>query len=177
MEQKYQVKLTKLNWQQNLGVVAITRKVRFVIGYAIGYATPLAIALGIMGTIKSSAQAIPTQKTFQLAQVGVRSEINAPASLNITPPPGTHIPLPESNYNGYDSYYHEQSDSSGDYIHYKDSRGYRRHESNYDDDNYHHEHYTHRHHNQKSGNIIIINLPSETNYDSTSNTYIRIFRR
>ncbi|MGL4879921.1 MAG: hypothetical protein ACRC8K_02515, partial [Waterburya sp.] len=154
--QKYQIKLTKLNWQHKLGVVAIT--------------------LGFMGII-DSAQAIPTQNTFQLAQVGVRSQINAPTSLNITPPPGSHIPLPESNYDGYGSYDHEQPDSSEDYIYYKDSRGYRRHESNYDDDYYHHEYQTHRHHNQKSGNIIIINLPSETNYDSTNNTYIRIFRR
>ncbi len=154
MRQKYQIKLTKPNWQQHVGAVVI--------------------ALGIM---ESSAQAIPTQNTFQLAQVGVRSQINAPTSLNITPPPGSHIPLPESNYDGYDSYYHQQPDSSGDYVYYKNSRGYRRHESNYDDDYYHHEHYTHRHHNQKSGNIIIINLPSETNYDSTNNTYIRIFRR
>ncbi|MGL4879550.1 MAG: hypothetical protein ACRC8K_00615, partial [Waterburya sp.] len=70
MGQKYQIKLTKLNWQQHLGAVVI--------------------GLGFMGII-DSAQAIPTQKTFQLAQVGVRSQINAPTSLNITPPPGSHI--------------------------------------------------------------------------------------
>jgi hypothetical protein len=64
MGQKYQVKLTKLNWHKNLGAVAI--------------------GLGMMGIIESSAQAIPAQNAFQLAQVGVRSQINAPTPLNIT---------------------------------------------------------------------------------------------
>jgi hypothetical protein len=158
MGQKYQVKLTKLNWQQNLDAVAITRRVRFAIGYV--------IPLAFMGMIESSAQAIPTQKTFQLAQVGVRSEINAPASLNITPPPRTHIPLPESNY--------DEQDLLEDSIYYRDSDYYQRYESNDDDYYYHHEHHTHRHKEKKGGSIIIINLPSENYYDSNEKTYIRV---
>jgi hypothetical protein len=135
MRHKYQVKLTKLGWQQNLGVVAI--------------------ALAAMGLSISSAQAIPTPNSFQLAQVGVRSQINAPTPLNITPPPGTHIPLPESN-DDYGSYYEEQPG----FIYYRDSRDYRRHESHYDDYDYDHEYHTHRHRRNKGGSIIIINLPS-----------------
>ncbi|BAZ43425.1 hypothetical protein NIES4102_04250 [Chondrocystis sp. NIES-4102] len=96
-----------------------------------------------------------------LAQVGVRSRINAPTSINITPPPGSHIPLPDN----YD-YYRGSSDRYGDSSRYYDPW--------YDDDHYY-EHRTYRHRRNQPGNIIIINLPNRE-YER-NDTYIRVIRR
>ena len=108
----------------------------------------LTIGLGAIFAIKSPAIA-----DSYIAQVGVRSPINRPTSLNITPPQGTHIPLPESNYSnrGY---------------HYRDH-----HYDPYDDD--HHSH--RRKYPQPGGTVIIINPPV---YDTprTEGTYIRVIR-
>ena len=64
--------------------------------------SPCAIALGAVLVMDLSAAASP--KTFELAQV--RSRAIAPTRINITPPPGTHIPLPQSNSNYY---YHNRN--------------------------------------------------------------------
>ena len=49
----------------------------------------MAIAMGAMSIVKVPAVANPysSQDSFKTAQVGVRSQINAPTPLNITPLP------------------------------------------------------------------------------------------
>ena len=140
----------KFYWQQALGAMAI--------------------ALGAMSIIKTPAVANPyNQDSFKIAQVGVRSQINAPTPLNITPPPGTHIPLPESNYHNRD-YYGDPRGSSRDYIPYE---GYRR-ENDYRRDYGYHRRDTYERNRSRGGTVIIINPATES---SNSNSYIRVIRK
>jgi hypothetical protein len=105
----------------------------------------LTIGLGAIFAIKSPAIA-----ESYIAQVGVRGPINRPPSLNITPPQGTHIPLPESNYH---------------------NRGYYYGDHNYDP--YDEDHHSHRRRYPQPGStVIIINPPPRTE----EKTYIRIIR-
>ncbi len=149
----------KFYWQQALGAMAI--------------------ALGAMGIVESSAVANPHnfQGSFEIAQVGVRSQIDAPTPLNITPPPGTHIPLPQSNYNNRD-YYRDRGGSSRDYIRYEDYRSDRTRESDYRgrDYNYHHDYDSYERNHNRGGTTIIINPATESSYSSDSN-YIRVIRK
>jgi hypothetical protein len=95
----------KFYWQKILGTMTI----------ALG-----ATALGAISGLEPAAMAadlIPGNFNLKLAQVGVRSRINAPTSINITPPPGSHIPLPESNYHRrYEDRYEDRG-------YYPDQRG------------------------------------------------------
>ncbi len=142
----------KLYWQQALGAMAI--------------------AMGAMSIVKAPAVANPhNQDSFEIAQVGVRSQINAPTPLNITPPPGTHIPLPESNYNSQD-YYGDWRGSSRGYIPYG---GYRR-ESDYRRDyGYHRDRDIYERNHNRRGTVIIINPATESSY--SNNSYIRVIRK
>jgi hypothetical protein len=80
--------------------------------------TPLALGLGtVLGDdFTVMAQNIPSSHNQILAQVGVRSSPNGLKSLTITPPPGSHIPLPEENYyhQRYNSHYHQRRDDCDD---------------------------------------------------------------
>ncbi len=147
----------KLYWQQALGAMAI--------------------ALGAMSIAESPAVANPyNQDSFEIAQVGVRSQINAPTPLNITPPPGTHIPLPESNYNNQD-YYRDSRGSSQDYIPYGGYRSDYRRENDYRRNyGYHRDRDTYERNRSRGGTVIIINPATESSY-SNSNSYIRVIRK
>ncbi len=141
----------KFYWQQALGTMAI--------------------AMGAMSIVKTPAVANSyNQDSFEIAQVGVRSQINAPTPLNITPPPGTHIPLPESNYGNRD--YYGDSRGSSRYIPYED---YTR-ESNYRRDYGYHRRDTYERNRSRGGTVIIINPATESSY-SNSNSYIRVIRK
>ncbi|WP_319419940.1 hypothetical protein [Pleurocapsa sp. FMAR1] len=148
----------KFYWQQALGAMAI--------------------ALGAMSIAESPAVANPHdfRGSFEIAQVGVRSQINAPTPLNITPPPGTHIPLPQSNYNNRD-YYGAQRGSSRDYIRYEDYRNDRRRENDYRgrNYNYHRDYDTYERNHNRGGTVIIINPATESSY--SNNSYIRVIRK
>ena len=129
----------------------------------------IAIAMGAMSIVKAPAVANPyNQDSFEIAQVGVRSQINAPTPLNITPPPGTHIPLPESNYNNRD--YYDDPRGSSRYIPYED---YRR-ENDYRRDYGYHRRDTYERNRSRGGTVIIINPATESSY---SNSYIRVIRK
>lgn len=135
MSKKHQ----KFNWQTALGAVAI--------------------ALGTLGTIESPVIAFPeqTEDGFKLAQVGVRSRINAPTPLNLRP--RTHIPLPRSNSHRYR------------YPKYRDDYGRNRYR--YGHGRYHDRHYGHRRDRHHRGTVIIIN-PSNYNSHSNYDGYIRV---
>ncbi len=146
----------KFYWQQALGAMAI--------------------AMGAMSIVKTPAVANPynnSQDSFEIAQVGVRSQINAPTPLNITPPPGTHIPLPESNYGNRD-YYRDSRGSSRDYIPYEDYR--REHDYRERDYGYHRDHDTYERNRSRNGTVIIINPATRSTY-SNSSRYIRVIRK
>ena len=118
----------------------------------------IAVFLGAIATPEAATATPPQiQDGFKLAQVGVRSRINGPTPLNISPPPGTHTPLPSSNYHrsGYYGY------PSRDYVNY-------RHYDRYKHDRYH------NHRRRDRGVNIIINLPTHRRSYYRSNTYIRI---
>jgi hypothetical protein len=113
----------------------------------------LTIGLGAILAIKSPAIA-----DSYIAQVGVRGSINRPTSLNITPPSGTHIPLPESNYHNRGYYYHDHS--------------YDRYDDRYDDDYHSHG----RRYPRPGGTVIIINPPVYETPRTEEKTYIRVIR-
>ncbi len=117
--------------------------------------SPLAIGLGAVLAMDSSAIASP--QTFEIAQV--RSRAIAPTPLNISPPPGTHISLPQSNSN----YYYYNRDRHRSYRHYKNC-----------DRDYHH-HCSPRRRRRKKETVIIINSPSHHSLPTGGN-YIRVVR-
>ena len=124
--------------------------------------SPVMMGVAAMIGIESPAIALPdvdsASHNSYIAQVGVRSRVIPPTPLNITPRPGTHIPLPASNYHNrsYDRYHHHYRGHS----HYGD---FERH------------HYRHRRHSRKRGTVIIIN-PSRYNTPHTGSNYIRVIR-
>ncbi len=120
----------------------------------------LAISLGAFSIIESPpAQATPKliQGSFEIAQVGVRSQINGPTPLNLRP--RTHIPLPESRY-----------DRRGDY----GDREYRDYKSEYGHDHYHRSRRSDRH---RRGPVIIINPSNYSESYRNSDGYIRVIRK
>lgn len=121
----------------------------------------LTISLGAFGIIESPAvQATPEliQGSFELAQVGVQSQINGPTPLNLRP--RTHIPLPESRYDRRDDYGY---------------REYRDRESKYGHDYYH----PHRRGDLHGRDTVIIIRPSNNieSYRNSYDSYIRVIRR
>lgn len=120
----------------------------------------IAIFLGILGITESPAIAFPdrAEDSYELAQVGVGSRINAPTPLNLRP--RTHIPLPPSRYNHYE------------YPQYRDV--YRSPRYRYDRDRYRDRHYTHR--RDRTGVTVIIINPSYNNSYSNYDSYIRIIK-
>ncbi|WP_036485265.1 hypothetical protein [Myxosarcina sp. GI1] len=84
----------------------------------------LAVATSAFLATELPVNALP-ETALQIAQV--RSRAIAPRSLNVTPPPGRHIPLP-SGRSSYDRYHHRGYDFYGDrhtrYRH-RDRRGSR----------------------------------------------------
>lgn len=131
---------------------------KFNWGSALG---AIALFVGAISILETPAEAVPeATKDFELAQVGVTSQINAPIPLNLRP--RTHIPLPTNS-------------RSSDYDRY----------SRYDEYGYGHEHeYHHDHHrgNDRNNTVIIINPAnhsSYSNYESSSDqgSYIRIIRK
>ena len=135
----------RLNWRATLSAIAISVS---------------ALSIG-----SSSVQAAPKFITasIQLAQVGVRSRINAPTPLNLRP--RTHIPLPTSS-------------RSRDYPRYSGYRGYRR---GYGHNHYHrHDHYhNHRGKHRNRGPVIIINPATSSSYSNYRHQggYIRVIRK
>jgi hypothetical protein len=131
----------KVNWQLALGAIAIVGST--------------------FGIKLSPAQASPKliKSSFELAQVGIRSQNNAPVPLNLRP--RTHIPLPTSS-------------SSQDYYGYSGSR-----DDHYDEYGYGHDHDHHRSDRQNNGTIIIINPATSSSYSDYSNQsgYIRVIRK
>ena len=124
--------------------------------------------------IWATSQTTDFQADFQLAQVGVRSRINGPTPLNITPPPGTHIPLPASNYHHRGYYYHPyHRGSRRKYIHRRRSSRYDRYRPYYGGYHYH----PHRRRSYKKGaRVIIINPTTHRGYNHNS-SYIRVIRK
>lgn len=112
---------TKYFWQKIMGIFAIVSAVN---------------------TISTEAIANPHKDSgLYLAQVGVRSRINAPTPLNLRP--RNHIPLPRSNrrsrYNRYHDYrYRDRRYSEYNNDYYRDRRSSRdyhcQHRSDYDCD-------------------------------------------
>ena len=137
----------------------------------------LALGLGAIAFMKFPATATPnkTQDSFKLAQVGFRSNLNSSTPLNITPPPGTHIPLPASNYHhrrhNY-NYREYQRSPLREYVQYRHSRSYGRRKPCYND--YYYPQRS-RYHNKGRG-VIIINPGSYSTYSNNS-SYIRVIRR
>lgn len=117
----------------------------------------VAISLGAMGIVEPAIATPDQNQDFKLAQVGVRSRINGPTPLNISPPSGTHIPLPSSNY-------HRRS-----YYGYPRQRDYVKYRSY---DRYGHDHY-HTHRRRDRDVNIIINLPTHRSYNRYER-YIRV---
>lgn len=117
----------------------------------------LAIGLGTAGAMESAAIANPIRgrDNLKLAQVGVRSRINAPTPLNLTP--RTHIPLPTTRYNRHHNYYENDGYRSSDrgYRHYRGYRDYDLYDKyGYDRDRYEHRH-NHRRNHQRGAKITI----------------------
>ena len=120
--------------------------------------TPLALSLA---TILGNGLTASASPNLILAQVGVRSRVNGLKSLNITPPPGTHIPLPQGNY-----YYPRYNHHHHRHHHNCNHNYYRR---------------TRRH----RGTTIIINPPVYNNphrrdygtINTPTNRYIKVIRR
>lgn len=110
---------TKYYWQKVLGIFAIVSAVN---------------------TISTEAIANPyNDSELYLAQVGVRSRINAPIPLNLRP--RNHIPLPRSSrrsrYNRHNDHrYRDRRYSEYNHDYYRDRRNsrrsHRRHRSDYD---------------------------------------------
>lgn len=143
--------LAKINWRTTLGT--------------------LAISLGTLGIIELPAEANPhqVQDSLQIAQVGVRSRINAPTPLNLRP--RTHIPLPSRRYN-----------RRSNYCGYHGCRGEHRHHRRYRRSNrrvrYDHDHYDHhRRSRSRKRSVIIINPSNSNSRYSNDNGYIRVIRK
>lgn len=120
----------------------------------------LALGIGVIGIINApaTAAAIQEEDNIKVAQVGIRSRINAPTPLNLRP--RTHIPLPSRSYRRYDRGY-------GYYRHH-DHSGHHHHRDRYDR---HYRHNTYRRRRSNRGKIII-NPGSLSDYGSRN--YIRI---
>ena len=123
----------------------------------------VAISCGMFGVMEASAQATPwnIHDSDLLAQVGVRSRITPPTSLNLRPQ--NHIPLPTTS-------------RSRDYY------GYPRHRGAYHHDRY--DNYRDRHYNycrkncSRNDAVIIINPSRYSEFDySNGDRYIRIIRQ
>ncbi len=110
--------------------------------------SPFVLGLGAILVMDLPAIAFP--QSFEIAQV--RSRAIAPTPLNITPPPGTHISLPQTNPNYY---YHNR---------------YRRRSNRYyrdcDRDYYNRRSRRSRRRSRKGGITVILdnNLPVGGNY-------------
>jgi hypothetical protein len=137
----------------------------------------VAFLAGALFLLESPAQAVPkiTKDSFQLAQVGITSQINGPIPLNLKP--RTHIPLPTDSRSREDDYSSGYDDGYVDG--YRDSA----------EDGYHHNRdYYHGYHRdrdrQRKDTVIIINPATSTTYESYGNYdrdnnprgYIRIIR-
>lgn len=163
MSRKYQ---TKHNWQAALGALALG------LG-AIGFCPP-SEAISITSSSVTAASD-RTQYSFKLAQVGVRVPMNPPTPLNITPPPGTHIPLPVNSYHHPRRNYHKyRGNSRRDYSRYRRYRGYGRHEPYYGDRHYRRTRRG-RYHNRNRSVIII--KPSTHGSYGNNGSYIRVIRK
>ena len=152
------------NWRPVLSALAVGLG---IIGLAspaeaVSKITPQGSSLFSDNSIGAIFQETDSQVDFQLAQVGVRSRINAPTSLNITPPRGTHIPLPASNYHRREAY--------RNYHHPRYNSYYGRSEPCYN------RRHAHRRKYRKGSRIIIINPPTYNRY-SNSSSYIRVIRK
>lgn len=113
--------------------------------------TPVALSLVTVLTDNSTAMGnnISSSNNQILAQVGVRSSPNGLKSLTITPPPGSHIPLPAESYH------------------------YRRYNPHYHRRRNRHDYRVRDRHNRKT--VIIINPPVD-NRSHNSDRYIKIIR-
>jgi hypothetical protein len=80
--------------------------------------TPLILGFSILVGTELPASAIPfhiplpSSNPYSGTSSGFRS-ISAPRSLNVTPPPGSHISLPTSNYRYSSDYYYSDCDEYG----------------------------------------------------------------
>ncbi len=119
--------------------------------------TPLALGLGAI--LVMDLPAIASPQTFEIAQV--RSRAIAPTPLNITPPSGTHIPLPQTNSNYY--------------YHNRDRRRSNRYYRDCDRDYYNHRSRRSRRRSKKGGITVIIDTPTHYGFP-TSGNYIRVVR-
>lgn len=124
MERKYQA---KPNWQTALSA--------FVIGIGVIGLCPPSEAISVTPVLENSA-AEENSSSLKLAQVGIRSRINAPTPLNITPPPGTHIPLPSNSYYHRNRSYHNYQRNPRQGYYYRRSRNHGRHNPYYEDHHY-----------------------------------------
>lgn len=146
----------KFSWQSALGAIAI-----------------FGSTFSISSTTVQAAPK-PVKDSFKLAQVGVRSRINAPVPLNLRP--RTHIPLP-THSRSQDYEYPGYRDS------YRGSHGgsYRndRYGSGHDHDCHDHHHSHHRGNRRNRGPVIIINPATLSSYSNYSNQsgYIRVIRK
>ena len=106
--------------------------------------------MGLGAILFMDLPAVAFPQTFEIAQI--RSRATAPTPLNITPPPGTHIPLPQTNSNYF--YYNRNRRRSNSY--YRDC----------DRDYYNHRSRRSRGRRTKRGITVIIdnNLPTGSNY-------------
>ncbi|WP_019504538.1 hypothetical protein [Pleurocapsa sp. PCC 7319] len=165
----------RLNWQPilsafalGLGTVGLCSPVEAMSQITAKESPPL-----LENKIQATSQTTDSQADFQLAQVGVRSRINGPTPLNITPPPGTHIPLPASNYHHRGYHHHPYRRARRKYIHHRRSSRYDRHQPYYDG----YRHHSHRSRRYKKGSrVIIINPATHDRYNHNS-SYIRVIRR
>ena len=122
-----------------------------------------AAALGIgSSSVQASPEVELEAKSFEIAQVGVRSRINSPTPLNLRP--RTHIPLPTTSRSS--DYYRHRG-------YYPQYRRYNRHDRyGY---GHHHggRHYGyHRGRNRRRGTVIIINPGSSSSYSNYNYTDI-----
>lgn len=165
----------RLNWRPilsafalGLGTIGLCSPVEAMSQITAKESPPL-----LENNIRATSQITYSQADFQLAQVGVRSRINGPTPLNITPPPGTHIPLPAPTYYHYrynHAPYHRGVRRK--YIRHRRSSHYDRHQ--HYDDCHHHPHRSRRH--KKGSRVIIIN-PATHDRDNHNSSYIRVIRR
>ncbi len=129
--------------------------------------TLAALAVGTIALIAmdNPVTAAPTKDSLKLAEVGIRSRINAPIPLNLRP--RSHRPSPRGDYRGYDrddGYYEGHGDEC---------------------DRRHHRH-THRHRDRRypynarykrrsnRSRVIILNAPGKLRGYGDRNSYIRV---
>lgn len=179
----------KFYWQKILG--AIAGSITGTMAIASGANALEVNSLGATRVWETATMATDINSgVYKLAQVGVRSRINAPTSINVTPPPGSHIPLPESNYHRrYEDRYED-----GDY--YPDQRGsvsddypevYRRDRHRRWDYEDHHRRenscnyspcdYTHNRRDRRQNRRVIIISPGNQSRYENSGSYIKIIGR